>query len=73
VFRRRLVPFLVFLLIAGAAWGVARLSPRSPAVILLVCVLAVLAMKLVERRILRWRRQWEAREMERQRRGPQGR
>ncbi len=58
--RRRLVPFLVFVLVVGAAWGVARLSPRSPALIVLVCVLAVLVMKLVERRLRRWRQQWEA-------------
>ncbi len=64
--RRGLMPVVVFPIIAALAWGVTRLTPRSPIVILAVCVLAIVAMKLVEHRVRRWFRRWE--EMDRRRR-----
>ncbi len=64
--RRGLIPVVVFPIIAALAWGVTRLAPRSPVVILTVCVLAIVAMKLVEHRVRRWFRRWE--EMDRRRR-----
>ncbi len=63
--RRGLVPVVVFPIVAALLWGVARLAPRSPVVILVVCVLGVVAMKLIERRVQRWFRRWE--EMDRRR------
>ena len=42
---------------------VPRLSPRSPVAIVALCVLAVLTMKLVERRIRQWFNAWAARQV----------
>ncbi len=64
--RRGLVPLVVFPIIAVLGWAVTRVAPRSPIVILAVCVLAVVAMKLVEHRVRRWARRWE--ELDRRRR-----
>lgn len=50
---------------------VSRVAPRSPVVMLVACVLGVLAMKLVERRLKRWRQRWDEQEAARNRlRGP---
>jgi hypothetical protein len=46
---------------------ISRVAPRSPIVILLSCILGVLAMKLVERRLKRWRQQWDEHEAARNR------
>jgi len=41
---------------------VPRLAPRSPIAIVVLCVLAVLTMKLVEHRIRQWFDRWAKRE-----------
>jgi len=41
-------------LIAGILLVVPRVAPRSPLTIVVLCVLAILTMKLVEHRIRRW-------------------
>jgi hypothetical protein len=46
---------------------VSRVAPRSPIVILVACVLGVLAMKLVEGRLKRWRQRWDEHEAARNR------
>jgi peptidoglycan/LPS O-acetylase OafA/YrhL len=53
------VVFAAALAIAG--WILPRVLPRSPVTIVVVCVLAVLVMKLVEHRIRAWFRRLEAR------------
>ena len=69
---RRGVGAVVLLAVLGfAVWVLPRLGARSPVAILVICVLAILTMKLVERRVRRWFRQWEEREAARARRpGP---
>jgi hypothetical protein len=53
----------VFLAFVGiAAWLVPRVGARSPVAILVLCTLAVLTMKLVERRVQAWFRRWAARQ-----------
>ena len=47
--------------LAIAGWILPRVLPRSPVTIFIVCVLAVLVMKLVEHRIRLWFRRLEAR------------
>ncbi len=64
--RRGLIPVVVLPIVAALVGGITRLAPRSPVVILAVCVLAVVAMKLVEHRVHRWFRRWE--ELDRRRR-----
>ncbi len=64
--RRGLVPVVLVAVVGALAWGVTRITPRSPVTILVVCALAVLVMKLVENRVARWFRRWE--EMDRRRR-----
>lgn len=51
--------FVVALVLAG--WILPRLLPRSPVTVLILCVLAVLVMKLVERRVRLWFRYLETR------------
>ena len=51
--------FVAALVIAG--WILPRLLPRSPGTVLILCVLAVLVMKLVEHRVRWWFRRLEAR------------
>ena len=46
---------------------ISRVAPRSPAVILVAVVLGILAMKLVERRLKRWRQRWDEQEAARNR------
>ncbi len=41
-----------------AALVIPRLAPRSPIAIVLLCVLAVLSMKLVEHRVRKWFDRW---------------
>ncbi len=68
---RRYIGWVVFaaaLVVAG--WIVPRVLPRSPVTIVFVCGLAVLAMKLVERRIRNWFRHLDARRAAELRRTP---
>ena len=60
---RRWIDVAVFLLaLAAAVWLVPRLSPRSPLAIVALCVVAILTMKLVERRICQLFRRWAERQ-----------
>ncbi len=59
---RRYIGWLVFAaVLAVAGWVLPRVLPRSPATIIVLCILAVLVMKLVEYRIRTWFRRLEAR------------
>jgi peptidoglycan/LPS O-acetylase OafA/YrhL len=49
-----------------------RLTPRSPIAIVVLCALAVLTMKLVERRVRQWFERWAGRQAARTR-PPDGR
>lgn len=44
---------------------VPRLLPRSPLAIVVLCALAILTMKLVERRVRRWFDRWAERQVSR--------
>ena len=44
---------------------VPRLSPRSPLAIVVLCALAILTMKLVERRVRQWFTRWAERQASR--------
>jgi len=50
---------------------VPRVGPRSPVTIVVLCALAVLTMKLVERRVRQWFDRWAARQASRTT-GPDG-
>ncbi len=59
---RRWIGAIVCVLLVGLiGLGVSRLTPRSPAAILILCVLAVLTMKVVEHRVHQWFRRRERR------------
>ena len=59
---RRYIGWVVLAaVLAIAGWILPRVLPRSPVTIFIVCVLAVLVMKLVEHRIRTWFRRLEAR------------
>ena len=58
--------------LAIAGWILPRVLPRSPVTIVIVCILAVLVMKLVERRIRTWFRRLEARRAAEPHRSPPG-
>jgi hypothetical protein len=45
-----------------AVWVVPRLGVRSPVVFILLPILAILTMKLVERRVGQWFRRWAERQ-----------
>lgn len=68
--RRWLAPAVILALVAGLAWAVGRLLPRSPILILLLCALAVLVMKLVEHRVRQWFRRWDQQARDRAGRPP---
>ena len=51
--------FVAALVLVG--WILPRLLPRSPVTVVILCVVAVLVMKLVERRVRLWFRWLEAR------------
>lgn len=58
---RRWIGLAVLLMIVGIAWVVIpRLGAgaRSPVVIVLLCGVAVVVMKLVERQVHQWFRRW---------------
>jgi hypothetical protein len=61
VLRRWLVPGVLVAIVGALAWGLTRVAPRSPLVILATCVLAVVTLKVVEREVRRWFRLWEER------------
>jgi hypothetical protein len=50
------------LAVAVAVWVVPRLGVRSPVVFILLPILAILTMKLVERRVGQWFRRWAERQ-----------
>ena len=60
--RRWLDVVIFFLALAAAVWLVPRFSPRSPIAVVVLCVAAVLTMKLVERRIRQLFRRWAERQ-----------
>jgi len=60
--RRWIGVLAFFLAVAAAVWVVPRLGVRSPIAVVIVPVLAVLTMKLVERRVRQWFRRWADRE-----------
>ena len=61
--QRRWIGVAVFFLTLGIVlWLVPRLSPRSPIAVVVLCVVAVLTMKLVERRIRQLIRRWAERQ-----------
>jgi hypothetical protein len=56
---RRWIGAVTFLLaLAVAVWAIPRLGVRSPLTFVLLPILAVLTMKLVERRVGQWFRRW---------------
>jgi hypothetical protein len=60
---RRWIGVGTFLLaVAVAVWVVPRLGARSPVVFILLPILAILTMKLVERRVGQWFRRWAERQ-----------
>ena len=60
---RRWIGVGTFLLaVAVAVWVVPRLGTRSPVVFILLPILAILTMKLVERRVGQWFRRWAERQ-----------
>ncbi len=60
--RRWLGAGVVLVLIGGIALVVPRIAPRSPLTIVVLCALAILTMKLVERRLRQWFTVWAARQ-----------
>ena len=59
---RRWIGWVVFVAaLALAGWILPRLLPRSPITVLILCVLAILVMKLVEHRVRLWFRRLDAR------------
>ena len=59
---RRWIGWAIFAgVLAVAGWILPRVLPRSPVKILMLCVAAVLTMKLVEHRVRAWFRRLEAR------------
>jgi hypothetical protein len=60
--RRWIGVILFFAVAIIAIWVVPRLGARSPIAIVIVCVLAILTMKLVERRVAWWFQRWAQRE-----------
>lgn len=68
---RRGIGWVIFIVAMGlAGWILPRVLPRSPIMILILCLLAVLIMKLVEHRIRAWFRRLEARSAAEPRRSP---
>jgi ABC-type Fe3+-siderophore transport system permease subunit len=61
---RRLIGSVVFggILVVGV-WILPRFLPRSPLTIVAACVLAVVAMKLVERRLYQWLRRFRGQDV----------
>jgi peptidoglycan/LPS O-acetylase OafA/YrhL len=57
--QRRWIGLAVLLVIVGIAWVVIpRAGARSPVAIILLCGLAILVMKLVERQVHKWFQRW---------------
>jgi len=61
-FRRWIAVGTFLLAVAVAVWVVPRLGARSPVVFILLPILAILTMKLVERRVGQWFRRWAERQ-----------
>ena len=63
---RRWIGAVVCLAALGiAALVIPRLAPRSPIAIVVLCILAVLTMKLVELRVRQWFERWADRQASR--------
>jgi len=60
--RRWLGAGVLLILIGGIVLVVPRVAPRSPLTIVVLCALAILTMKLVERRLRQWLTLWAARQ-----------
>jgi peptidoglycan/LPS O-acetylase OafA/YrhL len=60
--RRWLGAGVLLILIGGIVLVVPRIAPRSPLTIVVLCALAILTMKLVERRLRQWLTAWAARQ-----------
>ena len=60
--RRWLGAGVLVILIGGIVLVVPRIAPRSPLTIVVLCALAILTMKLVERRVRQWLTIWAARQ-----------
>ncbi|MBI4574626.1 MAG: hypothetical protein HY713_15230 [candidate division NC10 bacterium] len=59
---RRWLGIVFYLAALGIiAMVIPRLGSRSPVAIVLLCALAILTMKVVERRVQRWFRRWAER------------
>jgi len=71
--RRWLGAGVLVILIAGIGLVVPRIAPRSPLAIVVLCALAILTMKLVERRLRQWLAAWAARQAAAADRGRAGR
>ena len=68
---RRWIGVVTFLLVvAVAGWLIPRLGARSPLTFILLPILAILTMKLVERRVGQWFRRWAERQAARTPRPP---
>jgi peptidoglycan/LPS O-acetylase OafA/YrhL len=68
---RRWIGWAIFAAaMAVAGWILPRVLPRSPVTILILCVAAVVTMRLVEHRIRAWFRRLEARRAAALRRPP---
>jgi hypothetical protein len=68
---RRWIGVVTFLLVVAVAlWIIPRLGARSPLTFILLPVLAILTMKLVERRVGQWFRRWAERQAARAPRPP---
>lgn len=63
---RRWIGGAVLLATGGIVWlAIPRLGLRSPVAIVLLCVLAILTTKLVERQVHRWFQGWAERQARR--------
>jgi peptidoglycan/LPS O-acetylase OafA/YrhL len=51
-----------FVAVGAAVWVVPRLGARSPITVVVLCVAAVLTMKLVERRVRQFFQRWAERQ-----------
>lgn len=62
------ITFLLLVVVAG--WIIPRLGARSPLTFIMLPILAILTMKLVERRVGQWFRRWAERQAARTPRPP---
>jgi hypothetical protein len=60
--RRWIAAATFFVAVGVAVWVVPRLGARSPITVVVLCVAAVLTMKLVERRVHQFFQRWAERQ-----------